>query len=79
MESKLFTVYSVKNVYMYTLYVNVTARLTHSMEVAAGEAVLELVHRRELRVDREGRMPSHDTSPFPRLVLSCIDADRNEK
>ena len=21
----------------------------------------------------------HDTSPFPRLVLSCIDADRNEK
>ena len=21
----------------------------------------------------------HDTSPFPRLVLGCIDADRNEK
>ena len=21
----------------------------------------------------------HDISPFPRLVLGCIDADRNEK
>ena len=57
------------------------SRSERAHELGLRQQQAQQAELRELRALLQERHGSHghDISPFPRLVLSCIDADRNEK